>query len=59
MVVFDVKFHFTFDLFLIFDFILLHSVVAKNGPLSICSMFIPPPALSQKNKQASDWIGVR
>ena len=22
-------------------------------------MFIPPPALSQKNKQASDWLGVR
>ena len=21
-------------------------------------MFIPPPALSQKNKQASDWLGV-
>ena len=24
----------------------------------ICLMFIPPPALLQKNKQASDWLGV-
>ena len=25
---------------------------------SVCLMFIPPPALLQKNKQASDWLGV-
>ena len=32
MVVFDVKFHFTFDIFFTFDFVSLHFVTAKNGP---------------------------
>ena len=32
----------------------------NNGTfLGICLLFIPPLALLQKNRQASDWVGVR